>query len=187
MRRNEQLYKALNKEYMPEMYRHYQGGDEFFFLIRGDLFDAIGFINRLAERTKDYSLQCKDLLKKWVAEPDLEQFQLSFASAIRPFAVGKEPDDVLIDTYMVLNTAKESRQSRLLIVVDGIYETPTTIRERLESFGAALRSSHAGDAGGEESVSGERLTERQLNINIEMLKKSELLFPPKHGPMETPA
>ena len=77
--RDEQIYKAPEVELKydremskAEMYRHYLGGDEFFFIIRGDLYDAIGFINRLADRTKSqYSKQIRsEILAKYLNECD---------------------------------------------------------------------------------------------------------------------
>ena len=53
MRRDEQIYKVHEVHRRPlleageptmEMYRHYQGGDEFFFTITGDVYSAVGHL-----------------------------------------------------------------------------------------------------------------------------------------------
>lgn len=80
MRRNESMFKfpategkfKINKK---GFYRIFPGGDEFVFVIEGDQSEALGFINRLADKfTKEYTKNTKDILG--------EERPLSFYCAI---------------------------------------------------------------------------------------------------------
>ncbi|MEZ5890438.1 MAG: GGDEF domain-containing protein [Xanthobacteraceae bacterium] len=126
MRRDEQIYKAPEVELkyvrgmpMAEMYRHYQGGDEFFFIIRGDVYDAVGFINRLAERTKlQYSTQIRsEILAKYMNECDVNTFELKFSGAIEPIRLTEPETALLTNSYNGLRRAKEYKSSRLRVVL----------------------------------------------------------------------
>src|SRR5215831_3065106 len=70
MRRDEQIYKANADPELPvdgarpypaaEMYRYHQGGDEFFFIVSGNVYSALGFINRLADRVRSYQSNIRE-------------------------------------------------------------------------------------------------------------------------------
>jgi diguanylate cyclase (GGDEF)-like protein len=128
MRRDEQIYKAN-----AEMYRHYQGGDEFFFIISGNAYNGIGFINRLADRVRSYQSDIrKTLLREHLKEEDVDSFRLSFCGVILPHS---EPETALKSAYDVLARAKGSKETRLLIVFGRhYYEEPKSLREQLQTL-----------------------------------------------------
>jgi GGDEF domain-containing protein len=177
MRRDEQMYKSTAK-----MYRHYQGGDEFFFVVNGNVFDAIGFTNRLGDRVRVlYQAKIREaILSRYLAEEDADYFRLSFSGAV----IG--PGNLsLEEAYQVLERAKGSAKSRLMVVFDSAYEEPFTQREKLEKMRENLQQSLIelqlkADSGDEESkeIREDLLKdETKLDANINVLKKAEQVFP----------
>jgi GGDEF domain-containing protein len=192
MRRDEQIHKANAESTQTidgavsygtaEMYRHYQGGDEFFFIISGNVYGAIGFINRLAERVRSYESDIREtILRRYLKDGDIAAFRLYFAGAIIPH---NEPETALMNAYEILDRAKESTTTRLLVVFDSIYEEPSAQRERLEKRreGARRRIRELDQkvrSGDEDSAARQQellSQERELDININMLLKAERLF-----------
>jgi GGDEF domain-containing protein len=192
MRRDEQIYKANTDSVQTidsassygtaEMYRHYQGGDEFFFIISGSVYGAIGFINRLAERVNSYESDIKEtILRRFLKKEDIDGFRLYFAGAIIPH---NEPETALMNAYEILDRAKESTKSRLLVVFDSIYEEPSVQRQKLERRRDGVRVMIKGldqkvrSEDGYSTVRRQELLseERELDININMLLKAERLF-----------
>ena len=58
MRRDEEIYKRdykLEESFIKRIYRKYTGGDEFVFLIKGDQYEAVGFITRIQKQLKELS------------------------------------------------------------------------------------------------------------------------------------
>lgn len=56
MRRDEEIYKRevkQEKSFVKRIYRKYRGGDEFIFLIKGDQYEAVGFITRAQKQLED--------------------------------------------------------------------------------------------------------------------------------------
>lgn len=77
------------------MYRVYTGGDEFIFLIEGDLPAALGFANRLVDMFKKIG---RDITKETLNE----QRELTFVCAVAPLEEGCTYDTVwtqLSDCY----------------------------------------------------------------------------------------
>ena len=199
MRRNEQLYKAPEKlaeaadgvglsqggepSTTSKMYRHYQGGDEFFFIIGGNIFEAIGFANRLAESIKSYERDIRDqILTQFMSKEDSEEFHLSFSEVIEPIRPGTSPQTALSNAYRILDRAKKSA-SRLLVVFEGTYEHLAIHRAKLErerdEIQAELKA--ASEKHGKSAEIAERLDilrneERNLDKTIVILKKGEQLF-----------
>lgn len=193
MRRDEQIYKALENPGAPigsmnsfqtaEMYRHYQGGDEFFFIISGDIFDAIGFVTRLAERAITYQASiCETILPRYLNEADQRDFRLSFSAVVMPIPPRWEASTALMNAYSILERAKGEAKSRLLVVVDGVYQEPAEQQAKLERRIEDVRS----DLKGLESTDGDperhaklarlRLEERELFGRIGILKKAAAIF-----------
>jgi GGDEF domain-containing protein len=175
MRRDEQMYKAPTK-----MYRHYQGGDEFYFAVSGSVFDAVGFANRLADRVRVYEPVIREtILSRYLTGTDVEAFRLSFSGAV--IGPGKLS---LTDAYEVLDRAKRSGKSRLLVVIDSTYEEPSGHREKLEKMRENLRRTlvalqQKADGGDEDSkVLHQTLLkdESKLDTNTNILKKAEQIF-----------
>ncbi len=192
MRRDEQIYKANVDPELPvdgtrpyraaEMYRHYQGGDEFFFIISGNVYSAIGFINRLADRVRSYQFDIREtFLGAYLKEAaDVAAFRLSFCGVILPH---NEPETALRNAYAILARAKESTKTRLLVVFDKTYEEPRAEREKLEKWREGIRKriselDQKVGSGDVDSVARQRLLdqERELNINITILLKAEQAF-----------
>lgn len=79
MRRNEKIFK---NEFIPfdqplteNIYRKYNGGDEFIIIIKGNQSEAIGFLNRLHRQLKSFSDTSKILP---------EPFEITFHAGIAP-------------------------------------------------------------------------------------------------------
>lgn len=56
MRRDEEIYKRnykINRSFTKRIYRKYTGGDEFIFLIKGDQYEAVGFITRIQKQLRE--------------------------------------------------------------------------------------------------------------------------------------
>jgi GGDEF domain-containing protein len=191
MRRDEQIYKAMaNSEsngntvrsHRPaEMYRHYQGGDEFFFIISGNVYDAIGFSNRLAERVNSYQSDIREtILRRYLKEADAATFRLSFSGAIIPQT---EPETALANAYAILDRAKGSK-CRLFAVFDSSYEEPLVQRERLEKRKESVQNRikrlsqnvENEDENTAETVADLRKQLRTMDININILRNAERLF-----------
>ena len=191
MRRDEQLYKAPEVELKydrdmskAKMYRHYQGGDEFFFIIRGDVYDAIGFISRLADRIKgdQYSAQIRsEILSKHANEcDDIGTFELKFSGAIEPIQPLTAPKTALKNLYEGLRRAKEYKRSRLRVVFETDYETPADRQIKLEQDLRYVRSELASlsDSSDNAERLGElRKEERKLDLRIQILTKAGAAFP----------
>ena len=175
MRRDEQIYKSSAK-----MYRNYQGGDEFFFVINGDVFDAIGFANRLRDRVYSYQSKIREtILIRYLTENDVNSFKLSFSAAV--IGQGKLS---LSDAYEVLERAKRSSKSRLLVVFDSAYEEPLAQREKMEKMKENVRKKlielqpkvDGGDKESKEIHEALVKDEGKLEKDINVLKKAEQLF-----------
>lgn len=79
MRRDEEIYKReqkLQDSFIKRIYRKYNKGDEFIFLIRGEQFEAVGFINRVKKEFKKFSDQTEEIIG--------ERIELNFHAAISP-------------------------------------------------------------------------------------------------------
>ena len=79
MRRDEEIYKReqkLQDSFVKRIYRKYNKGDEFIFLIRGEQFEAIGFINRVKKEFVKFSKHTEEILG--------EKVNLNFHAAISP-------------------------------------------------------------------------------------------------------
>lgn len=190
MRRDEQIYKAPEVELKydrdmskAEMYRHYQGGDEFFFIIRGDVYDAIGFINRLADRTESqYSKQIRsEILAKYLNEcGDIGTFELKFSGAIEPIRPRTAPETALRNSYEGLRRAKEYKRSRLRVVFETDYETPADRQIKLEQDLRYVQNELASLS--DSSDNAKRIIElrdkeKTLDLRIKILKKAGETFP----------
>ena len=60
MRRDEEIYKRnykLSGNFVKRFYRKYTGGDEFIFLIKGEQFEALGFLTRMQKQLLDLNLE----------------------------------------------------------------------------------------------------------------------------------
>ena len=187
MRRDEQVYKVAERAEWegspgrPEMYRHYQGGDEFFIFINGDVYAAIGFVNRLAERMEDWTAQVREkILTKHLSEADVAEFKLAFSASIGPVAPGTEASTALANAYNVLGRAKESTESRLQVVFDSTHEPPTArlpgLKERLSQVQELLK------AVGTAPAADLRKEERDLTVMVGLLAKAAHYFPPRTPP-----
>lgn len=56
MRRDEEIYKRdykLEESFVKRVYRKYTGGDEFIFLIKGDQYEAVGFLTRIQKQLRE--------------------------------------------------------------------------------------------------------------------------------------
>jgi GGDEF domain-containing protein len=67
MRRNENMFKFPTTEAKPKpekdgFYRIFPGGDEFAFILEGDQSEALGFINRLHDKFKEFTEATEDIL-----------------------------------------------------------------------------------------------------------------------------
>ncbi|WP_375181989.1 diguanylate cyclase domain-containing protein [Chryseobacterium sp.] len=79
MRRDEEIYKReqkLQDSFVKRIYRKYNKGDEFIFLIKGEQFEAVGFINRVKKEFIKFSEQTAEILG--------EKINLNFHAAISP-------------------------------------------------------------------------------------------------------
>ena len=149
MRRDEQVYKAPNRNDAIvsgfwNMYRHYAGGDEFFFILAGDVYDAIGFLNRLADRLETYSVEIRnkifpDFIPKHMDQKTADSFKLSFAAVVTPIQPGDEPANVLEKVLNMITRAKNNERSRLLVVFDDVVEDLFDHAKALEEEGANIR------------------------------------------------
>jgi GGDEF domain-containing protein len=175
MRRDEQIHKSTTK-----MYGIYQGGDEFFFVISGGVFDAIGFANWLGDRVRFYQSEIREaILSRYLVEKDVNSFHLSFSGAII------DPEKLsLQDAYEVLELAKRSAKSRLLVIFDSSYEEPFTLREKLEKTRDNVRrnlielqlKAESGDEESKEMHEALLNEESKFDANINVLKKAEQIF-----------
>lgn len=180
MRRDEQIYKA--PEVQSKMYRHYQGGDEFLFIVKGDVYDAIGFISRLAVRAKlQYSAQIRnEVLSKYMNEcDDIGTFELKFSGAVGPIQPRTAPKTALKNLYEGLGRAKEYKSSRLRVVFETNYEVPADRQPKLEQDVRYVQSELA--SLGDSSDNAKRLKElrdeeKKLDLRIQILKKAGEAF-----------
>ncbi|MDR7128092.1 diguanylate cyclase (GGDEF)-like protein [Algoriphagus sp. 4150] len=79
MRRDEEIYKReqeIQDSFVKRIYRKYNKGDEFIFLIKGEQFEAIGFINRVKKEFAKFSRQAEEIVG--------EKISLDFHAAISP-------------------------------------------------------------------------------------------------------
>jgi len=85
MRRDEEIYKReqkLQDSFVKRIYRKYNKGDEFIFLIKGEQYEAIGFINRVKKDFKKFSNQTEEILG--------EKLELDFHAAVSPIYPNEE-------------------------------------------------------------------------------------------------
>ena len=184
MRRDEQIYKAQEPaERSNKMYRHYQGGDEFFFIISADVYGTIGFLNRLARGLTDHNKVIRDkILSRYLKDPERGAFRLSFAAVISLIRPRTGPSTALANAYGVLRRAKESPESRLLVVFDTSYELPAKHRAGLEqelkwvSEQITTFENQTSDAPGGPRLRDLRDEEQKLIKNINTLKEAETVF-----------
>jgi diguanylate cyclase (GGDEF)-like protein len=79
MRRDEEIYKreqTLQDSFVKRIYRKYNKGDEFIFLIKGEQSEAVGFINRVKKEFVKFSKQTEEILG--------DKIDLNFHAAISP-------------------------------------------------------------------------------------------------------
>ncbi|MEZ0610852.1 diguanylate cyclase domain-containing protein [Fibrella sp. WM1] len=87
MRRDEEIYKReqrLQDSFVKRIYRKYNKGDEFIFLIRGEQYEAIGFINRVKKEFEKFSNQTEEIVG--------EKINLNFHAAISPIYPNEQFD-----------------------------------------------------------------------------------------------
>ncbi len=88
MRRNESIYKnkfISNDEPLTEnVYRKYNGGDEFIIIIKGIQDEAVGFLTRLHRQLKSFSEKTREIIP--------EKFLIDFHAGIAPLYANDEPD-----------------------------------------------------------------------------------------------
>jgi GGDEF domain-containing protein len=88
MRRNESIYKTKfisNDEPLTEnVYRKYNGGDEFIILIKGIQDEAVGFLTRLHRQLRIFSEKTVEIIPK--------KFVIDFHAGIAPLYANDEPD-----------------------------------------------------------------------------------------------
>jgi GGDEF domain-containing protein len=192
MRRDEQMYKSEADDRVynaeldrrtsePKMYRHYQGGDEFFFVITGSVFDAIGFVNRLRDRVRLlYQPEIRSrILDRYLEENDAASFQLTFSAAV--IGPGKMS---VAGAFKILERAKHSPTSRLMVVFDSTNEEPSTHRVELENARGNVQKKlmdlqQQADSGDSDSKKMHETLSKEasrLDTNILALKKAEQLF-----------
>jgi hypothetical protein len=159
-----------------------------FFVVAGSVFDAIGFVNRLGDKVRiSYQAEIrKRILGRYLEEKDADSFELAFSAAV--IGPGRLS---LPAAYKVLERAKQSKKSRLMVVFDSTLEEPAARRAELETARENVRINiielqQKADSGDEESkemretlsrlsrLSGEAST---LDTNILVLKKAEQTFP----------
>lgn len=88
VRRAESVYKDSAKD----VYRSYERGDEFLFIVEGFQWDAIGLLNRLHERAKILEEQIERNCQK--VNPDLESvYCFRFRAGIAPLGSQDSPKD----------------------------------------------------------------------------------------------
>lgn len=189
MRRDELLYKLPSADYIinaPQMYRNYQGGDEFFFIISGDVWAAIGFLNRLAERTSSYKGEIREqILIKFVKnKADADRFTLSFAAAIMPIAPGTDWETARPNAFELLDRAKES-EMRLLVIFDENYEDPREyqaqflkpeIKRIKDQISDLDKKSGAKSSEEDHRAEALRMEQRKLDAHMDILNKAEQIF-----------
>ena len=87
MRRDEEIYKKeqeLQDSFVKRIYRKYNKGDEFIFLIKGNQYEAVGFINRVKKDFTKFSIQAEQIVG--------EKIELNFHAAISPIHPNEEFD-----------------------------------------------------------------------------------------------
>jgi len=122
MRRNEHAFKLPDRNSpvetsaQIEMFRHYAGGDEFFFHMSDDVFASIGFLNRLVDNCSKYEKEIKDtILPGFMTQAEVAQYKLQFSAAIVPVEPGVAPDDVTSSALKLLTYTKKRSDTRLLV------------------------------------------------------------------------
>ncbi|MHB8100914.1 MAG: GGDEF domain-containing protein [Methanosarcina sp.] len=105
MRRNEQMYKFLDKgsnsSLYTKIYRVFPGGDEFVFIIFGDQSDALGFSNRLVGIFNEITDKTPQILGV--------NTQISFSCAIVKMDCNDSYNDLLNNVRPCYQTAKEGK------------------------------------------------------------------------------
>jgi len=127
---------------------------------------ALGFLNRLAEKTASTAFQRRvgEIIRAHLGDDDAaESFFLSFSAAVLPLHPGARPETALANAYTILSRAKVS-PTRLLIVFEEVYERPQDRRDALEDRLERLR---ARDGGAAET--------RDLERDAATLRKAEQL------------
>lgn len=102
MRRNETIYKnkfISNEEPLSEnVYRKYNGGDEFIIIIKGVQDEAVGFLTRLHRQLKSFSEKTIDIIPR--------KFEIEFHAGIAPLYAKDEPDLALARVEECFRIAK---------------------------------------------------------------------------------
>lgn len=102
MRRNETIYKnkfISNDEPLTEnVYRKYNGGDEFIIIIKGVQDEAVGFLTRLHRQLKNFSEKTTEIISK--------KFEIEFHAGIAPLYANDEPDLALTRVEECFRIAK---------------------------------------------------------------------------------
>lgn len=108
MRRDEEIYKReqlLEKSFVKRIYRKYNKGDEFIFLIKGEQFEAVGFLNRVEKEFGNFSRKSEEILGRNV--------KLTFHAAISPI-FPNEPYDIynrrLHECFVLAAEEKDNRR-----------------------------------------------------------------------------
>lgn len=91
MRRNESIYKnkfiSNDEPLNDQIYRKYNGGDEFIIIIKGVQDEAVGFLTRLHRQLKNFSEKTTEILP--------QKFDINFHAGIAPLYASDEPQFAL--------------------------------------------------------------------------------------------
>jgi diguanylate cyclase (GGDEF)-like protein len=102
MRRNETIYKnkfISNEEPLTDnVYRKYNGGDEFIIIIKGVQDEAVGFLTRLHRQLKNFSEKTTEIIPK--------KFEIEFHAGIAPLFANDKADLALARVEECFRIAK---------------------------------------------------------------------------------
>lgn len=107
MRRDEEIYKKeqeLQDSFVKRIYRKYNKGDEFIFLIKGNQYEAVGFINRVKKDFIKFSIQAEKIVG--------EKIELNFHAAISPIHPNEEFDIYYRRLHECFVLAAEEKNNR---------------------------------------------------------------------------
>ncbi len=96
--------QQLEKFFTKRIYRKYNKGDEFIFLLKGEQFEVVGFINRVKKEFKKFSIQAEDILGK--------KIDLDFHVAISPIFPNEEFEIYDRRLYECFVLAAEEKNNR---------------------------------------------------------------------------
>lgn len=118
MRRDEEIYKReqkLEDSFVKRIYRKYNKGDEFIFLIKGEQYEAIGFINRVKREFVKFSKLAEEIVGK--------KIDLNFHAAVSPIFPNEDFDVYYRRLHECFVLAAEERNNKTIYWYSDEYDT----------------------------------------------------------------